>query len=89
MDVQNAITFLFSNFQRLKAFSVLPFLLRKIFLETLRSSCSKEINHLMIHGFLIYLKYGEVLNQANESPLYVYLSVTDRKTSRKMNPEQK
>lgn len=27
--------------------------------------------------------------QANESPLYVYLSVTDRKTSRKMNLGQK
>lgn len=43
----------------------------------------------MIHEFLIYLKYGEVLNQANESPLYVYLSVTDRRTSREMKLEQK
>lgn len=83
------LTFLFSNFWRPKAFNVLPIFLRKIFLETFRSSCSKKINHLMIHDFLIYLKYGEVLNQANEPPLCVYLSVTDRRTSRKMNLEQK
>lgn len=43
----------------------------------------------MIHDFLTYLKYGEVLNQANESPLYIYVSVTDRRTSRKMNLKQK
>lgn len=83
------LTFVFPNFLRPKAFSVLPLFPRKTFLETFRSSCSKKINHLMIHEFLIYLKYGEVLNQANESPLYVYLSVTDRRTSREMKLEQK
>lgn len=71
-----------------ETFDTVSLLLIKIFEEAFRSPCNKQINHLMIHNCLTFLKHGEVLNQANEFSL-LFLSVTDRTSSRKMSLEQK